>query len=367
MKTKILFLIGSFGTGGMERQLAEIIKNLPNEEFEKYLFMKNFTGHFFSQISNYISGYEDLKQHNFDFNSIKSLKKYIERIQPQVVFSMSSTLSEFLLLLKPILAHKPIFLNASIQSAPDKIPFTQRFENIFLDLSKSVIGNSYAGLKAFKQNKKKNRFVLYNGFDFKRIPSISKVQAINKAEFDVSKFNILMVSSLRRDEFKDPITFLKTAKEIQNIDNSIMFYIAGDGERKAELEAFIEDNKINNVNLLGNRSDVETLFLASDLSILTSRTEGISNSIMESMACGVPCIATSGGGTPEIVEQGVNGYILPFGDYKAIAEKIMYLKNNPEVLKELGYRAKKTVEEKFSIERMIQNFDRIINIALNEK
>lgn len=364
MKVRLLFLIGSFGTGGKERQLAEIIKNLPKENYDKFLLVKNDSGYYLDDIKQHLNGFANLCQHRVNFSSYIRLHQYIKYVKPDIIFSFATVFNYFFLLPTYLIGIRSPFINGGIRDASDNLQQHHKINNYILNTTKFVVANSYAGLKAYNQFGKDNRFVLYNGFDFKRIPTITKEQAIDKSEFDASKFNILMVSSLRRDEFKDPITFLKTAKEIQKFDNSIMFHIAGDGERKTELEAFIEDNKINNVKLLGNRSDVETLFLASDLSILTSRTEGISNSIMESMACGVPCIATSGGGTPEIIDNGKNGYILPFGDYKAIAEKIMYLKNNPEVLKELGYHAKKTIEEKFSIDIMIENFENIVNQVL---
>lgn len=360
MKTKLLFLIGSYETGGKERQLTEIIKNLSMEKYELYLFMKECAGRYFGEIRNRLTGFLNLNRRSFSFSSFMALDKYQCEVNPNVVVSFATATSHMALVSKVLRRSRFRLFNMSIRDAPATPDFSQRLESCLYNLYETVVANSQAGLVAYRQAGKKGRTVLYNGFDFQRLPAVKKNDAKKAVGFDKQLFNVVMIASLRECYSKDPLTFLRTAQSVQDKDTSIRFYLIGDGEKRTELEQYARENCIHNLTFMGLRSDVEMILCAADVSVLTSKTEGISNSILESMACGVPVIATSGGGTPEIIDNGKNGLILPFGDYKAIAQKIIELKNNPELLKQLSKHAKQTVNEKFSISTMIHNFETII-------
>ena len=110
--------------------------------------------------------------------------------------------------------------------------------------------------------------------------------------------------------------------------------------------------------LTGNRDDVESIVNTFDVGILLTNLErhgeGISNSIMEYMALGKPVIATTGGGTPEIVADGETGYLIPFRSPGMLAEKIEYLLDNEEIRKSMGMKGKERILREFSIDSMIE-------------
>ena len=93
-----------------------------------------------------------------------------------------------------------------------------------------------------------------------------------------------------------------------------------------------------------------------DFTVLSTYTEGISNSIMESMALGIPVIATDGGGTPEIIIDGENGILIPPKSPQILAEKMTDLLNNSEKVEYLGKNAIRQIKENFSIDKMIDEF-----------
>jgi glycosyltransferase involved in cell wall biosynthesis len=222
-----------------------------------------------------------------------------------------------------------------------------------------VVANSQAGLEAYHQAGKRGRVVLYNGLDMNRFSSLTRNEACSRAGMKENCFNVVMIASLRKCYSKDPFTFVRVAQALRQ-EEDIRFYLVGDGELRQELEAYAAEHDLSNLKFLGLRNDVEVILRACDISVLTSKTEGISNAIMEAMACGIPVIATSKGGTAEIIQDGVNGYLLPFGDFQAIAQKIISLKNEPEVLKQAGTNALQTIQQKFSMQAMIQTFESII-------
>ena len=106
---------------------------------------------------------------------------------------------------------------------------------------------------------------------------------------------------------------------------------------------------------------------AADLALLTSRSEGLSNMILESMAVGLPVLATAAGGNAELVREGETGQLLPSRDPDAIAERVEQLLQNPGLARELGKAGRRRVETDFSLallaERSIGIYERLIEGA----
>ena len=367
-KNKLLFLIGGYGTGGKERQLTEIIKRLPKKTYAVNLFMKNDSSYYFETIKEQLSSYCILEKKNFGIMDIFSLKHFIISVQPQIVFSFSTTLSHYALLLKFFGAFGCRFINGSIRDAPVDLNIQLKFEELMYNFYDEVVANSKAGLKAYKQEGKRGRYILYNGLSNSRLPMKTKIELRHQLRIK-DKFTVAMVASM--GESKDQTTFLKAAAKILKITDDIQFYLVGDGPKKPEYLALVSSLGLEkDVFFTGEVNNVEEYLKASNLSVLTSASwhgEGIPNVVMESMVCGTPVIATDNGGTKEILKDNVNGYIINNGDYKVLAQRILYLKKNNNIVKDFVANGKKLVQTKFSQARMIQSFQNILEDSYNGK
>ncbi len=109
----------------------------------------------------------------------------------------------------------------------------------------------------------------------------------------------------------------------------------------------------------GFRLDVPELLSEVAVSVLPSLSEGLSNSVLESMAAGVPVVATRVGGTPEAIEDGVSGFLVPPRDPAALAEAIAALLERPELARRLGEAARSRVESNFSLARMTEETQKL--------
>lgn len=361
-KTSILFVVGAFGTGGKERQLSELIYNLPKENYSLHLLVKNQNANYLNKIKDQLSSFHSLDRPHFKITDIFRMGSVITEIRPDVVCSWAEVPSYFILLGQFFIPHRFKFINCSIRSAPIKLSPRLRLTAFFLSFFRHVVANSKAGLKSFGQNGRKGRHVLYNGFDQKRIPSHSQKKARELAGLQPDVFVVVMVASLT--EKKDHETFLKAIVEIKKVRRDIVYYIVGDGYRRSTLESQAEKMGLNDcLYFLGKRDDVEVLFKAADLSVLISTSwfgEGISNSIIESMSCGTPVIATESPGTLEVITDGLNGLIISCEDYHALSERILSLSCHPEIMKSISENAIATVKEKFSIEQLVKTFISIV-------
>lgn len=108
--------------------------------------------------------------------------------------------------------------------------------------------------------------------------------------------------------------------------------------------------------LAGERSDIPTIMSGLDCFVLPSLAEGISNTILEAQATGLPVIATRVGGNPELIDDGQTGRMVPAADADALAAAILEMFDAPERARELGRRARKVVEERFSLSRMLADY-----------
>lgn len=131
--------------------------------------------------------------------------------------------------------------------------------------------------------------------------------------------------------------------------------IAGDGPDRESLETYAEARLPENTLFLGALPHAETLAVieASDVFVLNSTYEGLSHLLIEALSLGRPVIATDVGGNPELVEDGVNGLLVPPNDPQTLGEAIGHLLRTPAHREQLGARAQAT-REKFSVSRMIE-------------
>ena len=106
----------------------------------------------------------------------------------------------------------------------------------------------------------------------------------------------------------------------------------------------------------GSRDDVPEQLRKMDVFVLVSLREGISNTILEAMASGLPVIASDTGGNPELIEEGTNGQLVPPGDTQGLAEAIRGYVADPERRVRHGLASRDRVISLFSIERMIDNY-----------
>jgi len=226
-----------------------------------------------------------------------------------------------------------------------------------------IIGNSNAGLKSYKAPPKKS-ITIYNGFDFERIRNITPEEIIKKQLNITSKYVVGMVATF--SEYKDYPTYYQAAHKVLNKRNDVTFLAIGKDTDSTLSKSFIEGRDFDYFRLIGKQSDIESFINSMDIGVLSTFTEGISNSILEYMAFGKPVIATSGGGTDEIVEDQKTGLLVSTSNPDELAEKIELLLNNPQMRFSMGELGKLRILEHFSIEVMTSKYLKVYKELLKK-
>lgn len=133
------------------------------------------------------------------------------------------------------------------------------------------------------------------------------------------------------------------------------FVILGEGELREHLEKQVHEHHLEkHVFLPGFRTDVLGCIKGFDLFVMSSVTEGLGTSLLDAMAAGRPIVATTAGGIPEIVEDGLNGLLVPPRDHHALADAIVRALKNPAMRQQMGDAGLARVKERFTVERMVE-------------
>ena len=121
------------------------------------------------------------------------------------------------------------------------------------------------------------------------------------------------------------------------------------------------------MTFLGERRDVPALLAQSGFYVASSRTEGISLTILEAMSVGLPVVTTAVGGSPEIVDEGVTGHLAPAQDPAALADAIIRMCGRKEEWRAIGLAGRSRVEKHFNVRTMINGYERLYEELLVEQ
>jgi len=155
---------------------------------------------------------------------------------------------------------------------------------------------------------------------------------------------------------KDLELFLDAAALLTRKQAGVRFLIVGDGPCRGVLERYAAQKGLGRqVAFLGERTDVPELLHAADVVWLTSAWEGLSNLLLEAMACAKSVVTRDVGACREIVRHGVTGYLVPSRDAEPFAQYTLGLLTNPAQASEMGQAGRKVAEEKFSLSSMIRD------------
>lgn len=176
---------------------------------------------------------------------------------------------------------------------------------------------------------------------------------------------VVVGSVTRFSAIKDPLNLVRAfvAARRDTHGSCLRLLMAGDGALKADAERMLlEAGLAGDAWLPGSRDDVPQLLRELDVFVLGSAREGISNTVLEAMATGLPVIASATGGNLELLEDGVSGRLVPPRDPSALQQALLAYARDAQLRAAHGAAARARVEERYSLDRMIERYQALYRL-----
>lgn len=205
--------------------------------------------------------------------------------------------------------------------------------------------------------------VIPNGIDVKRFAPDPEARRSVRAELGIPEGAWVAGTVGRLAPEKDQGAFVRAMSAL--LDERRQLIVVGDGPERSTLETCIEATWRGHLcHAVGARPDVERLLAAFDVFVLTSRTEGLPLVLLEAMATGLPVVATSVGGIPDLIEEDVTGYLVPAGDQCALVRRLVWLATYPEAGQRVGQAGRAAALRRYSLEQMSDGYEALYGQVL---
>ena len=363
----VVHIIHSLGTGGLENGLVNIINRTPPDRYRHAIVCLTEAGEFAKRITAPgVAVVELHKRPGHDIGLYWRLCETLRRLRPAIVHTRNlATLEmQFVAALLPGVKRvhgehgRDVF---DLHGANRKYNLlrkaarlvVQRYIAVSRDLAQWLTGTVGVPPARVRQ--------IYNGVDQDRFHPRREPRPDLAPDGILASDSLVVGTVGRLAEVKNQPSLLRavhrTLHQHPELDARLRVIIVGGGPMAATMRKLVTDLGLaKHVWLAGDRHDIPKLLQCMDIFVLPSLGEGISNTVLEAMASGLPVIATRVGGNPELIEDGWNGRLVPVNDDEALAEAIAELSTLAEQRAEMGRNGMKKIGASFDWRRTVTEY-----------
>jgi sugar transferase (PEP-CTERM/EpsH1 system associated) len=361
-KIKVLHVLDSLGVGGMERVVIEVVNHLDQSQFDQVVCCVSRPGEAARHLRDGTRCIDLGKGAGADYLAPVKIARIIREEAPDVIHTQSwsgvDAAMAKLMTGAVRLIHSEHGRNyPRIDSEPLKSRVARRCLYHLADAVFAVsseVRDYYCRETRFPRER---MLVIPNGVDLRRIGEAGAGGA--REELGIGADDFVVGTVARLAATKDTITLARAFAKLysRQPEARLKLLIVGDGEQRALIEAFVAERGLNEAAIFtGLRHDAPRLLGAMNVFALSSLSEGMPITALEAMAARLPVVATNVGALPELVEEGVAGFLVEPKDDEALADRLARLYSNPELAKRFGAAARRKVEREYSLELMLRRY-----------
>ncbi|HEY6131846.1 MAG TPA: TIGR03088 family PEP-CTERM/XrtA system glycosyltransferase [Halioglobus sp.] len=364
----VAHIIYALSTGGLENGLVNIINRSPPDRYRHVIICLTAADKFAHRISAIgVDVIELHKREGYDFHCYWKLHQLLRRLRPDIIHSRNMAALESQLCslglgnVKRVHGEHGREIN-DLDGSNWKYLILRKFMRLFVHRYIAVSRDLERWLTAIVGVRADRVRQIYNGVDFSRFTPINvKPLALLPARWRELDGILVAGTVGRLTPVKDQQLLLRAVARLREdhpeAGRRLRLLIVGDGPLYAELAQLVEQLALEDaVWLAGDRHDVPDLLRVMDLFLLPSLGEGISNTVLEAMASGLPIVATAVGGNFELIEEGFNGSLVPVGDCQALSNAMAFLLENDEERVRQGANARQRVCQQFNWGRTVNAY-----------
>lgn len=354
-----------FAIGGLENGVVNLINHLPADRYRHAIIcVTDHDAQFAARLRRTdVTIYDLKKKPGLDLAVWWRLYRLLRQLQPELVHTRN--LSALEALLPAWLARVPARLHSEhgrdASDADGNNKRYQRLRRVLLPLAQTVVALSHeladylrdrVGIAGTKLQ------IICNGVDCVRF---------TPASTGTASTTLRLISVGRLQEVKDPLNVLRAFAALKQLrpEQPMQLELIGDGPLSAACQQFIAAAALQDcVTLSGAANDVAQRLRQADLFVLGSRAEGISNTVLEAMASGLPVVATRVGGNAELVVDGETGFLVPAAQPEALAAALRRYVDDRALLGRHGVAARNRAVDVFSLHGMLQRYQALYDHLL---
>ena len=355
---------------GVQNISYEILKGLPIDEYEKFILFssegttgdKEFLEKKFESIGVKVLYSDNLVREldaKKDFLAFKEIKALCRKEKFDIVHTNSSK-PGVVGRIAAFTARVPLVVHTVHGLAFHKFVKFPKWQFYFLcEMFASLFCHKIILVNKFYSRYfglfKRKVSTIYNAIDYKKFDGIKKSPKIG------GKIRVLFVGRL--DPQKNSLGLLRAAKLVVEQNSNVIFTLVGDGEFMPDCKKFVVENKLqNNVILAGWQNNPGNFYVESDIFAASSIYEAFGLMFLEAGYFHLPICATNVEGVPEVVADGVSGFLSEPNDDKSLAENLLKLCNDEKLRLKMGDESFKRATEVFNIQNMVSGYRKVYEL-----
>ncbi len=374
----VMHIIHRLAVGGLENGLVNLINNIPPDRYRPTIVSLTEATDFRDRIQRKDVPVIALhKQPGKDLGSHVRLLRLLREVRPDIVHTRNLGALEYL-------------ATATVAGVPGRIhgehgrevgnldvshvrykllrqfmrPLVHRYITVSVDLADSLVQTLGVRRDRISQ--------IYNGVDPVRFHPRTGTRPPVLPEGFAPPRTLVVGTVGRMEPVKDQLTLVRAFLHLLSLEpgdhERVRLVIIGDGSLRAKAQQLLQESGVEKLAWIpGERSDIPDCMRALDIFVLPSLNEGISNTILEAMASGLPVVATQVGGNPELVEEGHTGVLVPPADPVAMAEAIRSYLHAPEKVMRHGQAGRQRAEGQFSLGAMVNGYLAVYDAVLQDR
>ena len=364
----VVHIIYALSTGGLENGLVNIINRCPTDRYRHAIICLTTADDFANRISvDGVAVYQLHKREGHDLGMYRRLRALLRELRPDIVHSRNLAALESQLAGIALPRIKRVHGEhgreiSDVDGTNRKYLFLRRLMRFFMHRYITVSKDLENWLISFVGVRPEIVTQVYNGVDTAAFtPATVKPLALLPRHWQ-GRDDILVLGTVGRlTPVKDQQLLLRAlaglTEQFPDLASRLRLMVVGDGPLAEELNRLSVDLGLgDNVWFAGDRADVPELLGAIDVFVLPSLGEGISNTVLEAMASGLPVVATAVGGNLELVKPGINGQLFPVGDVQALIGVLAELLSNDSVRDQMGRCAREGVLQGHSWDNTVAQY-----------